>query len=170
MARDTINKSVDLRESSVYGNAANENDASPGDTADDATLDRLENITGGAEEPGIYEGALDRDINALDATTAEEIEALKVDLLQDNARPDSRDGSGRIVDRVAEEQLAGFTEVGPDLGDRGAASVAPGRDNTSSVLQRHYSNTPLTHSKNDCEGNLDEPRDEERAVGKGSPA
>lgn len=69
---------VDLNESSVYGKDANDNHASDeGDTATEETLDRLEQITGGADEPGVYEGKLGRAVNRLDASTDEEIDALK---------------------------------------------------------------------------------------------
>ncbi|HEX3894401.1 MAG TPA: hypothetical protein VHW46_17625 [Terracidiphilus sp.] len=163
MARDTAHKSVDLSESSVYGKDANDNQANDrGDTADDETLDRLEDITGGADEPGIYEGALGRDVEALDATTDEEVDALELDLFQDEPRTDTRDGSGRIVDDLAEEEIAGFTEVGPDVEDRGARSVAPSLDDTSSILRSHRPNAAVTRSGDVLEGNLDEPRDEER--------
>jgi hypothetical protein len=163
MARDTARRPLDLNESSVYGKDANDNPANDrGDTADDATLDRLEDLTGGAEEPGIYEGALARKLDALDAETDEEVDALELDLQQDDPRTDTREGSGRIVDELAEEELAGFTEVGPDVEDRGARSVAPSLDDTSSILRRHHPNSSIGRSEDIVEGNLDEPRDEER--------
>ncbi|HEX4284451.1 MAG TPA: hypothetical protein VHZ28_05125 [Terracidiphilus sp.] len=162
MARDIARKPVDLNESSVYGKDANDNLANDrGDTADDGTLDRLEDITGGADEPGLYEGELARKVDGLDAETEEEVDALELDLYQDDARTDTTNGSGRIVDDLAEEQIAGFTEVGPDLEDRGARSVAPSLDETSSILRRHHPD-----ASNVGEGNLDEPRDEERGESK----
>jgi hypothetical protein len=160
MARDTSRKSVDLNESSVYGRNPNDNAASDrGDTADDGTLDRLENLTGGAEEPGLYEGRLANVMDELDAETSEEIDALELDLRQDEPRTDTTNGSGWIVDDLAEEEIAGFTEVGPDLEDRGARSVAPSLDDTSAILRRHQANA---RSVDVVESNLDEPRDEER--------
>lgn len=160
MARDKFNKPIDLSESSVYGNDGNDNPANDrGDTADEATLDRLESITGGADVPGIYEGALGRKVEALDAETDEEVDALELDLYQDEPRTDTHDGSGRIVDELAEEELAGFTEVGRDLEDRGARSVAPSLDETSSILRRHHPNSSVARSEDVIEGNLDEPRD-----------
>lgn len=163
MARNDINDHVDMSESSVYGKDANDNAANDrGDTADDTTVDRLEDITGGADEPGIYEGALGRKVDGLDAQTDEELDALELDLLQDEPRTDTRDGSGKIVDELAEEEIAQFTEVGPDVDDRGAKSVAPSLDDTSSILRRHHPNTSIARAQDVVEGNLDEPRDEER--------
>jgi transcription termination/antitermination protein NusA len=163
MAREQTKDQVDLNESSVYGRDADDNAANDrGDTADEDTLDRLEEITGGADEPGIYEGALGRKIDELDAETDEEVDALELDLLQDEPRTDTRDGTGRIVDELAEEEVAEFTEVGPDVADRGARSVAPSLDDTSSILRRHHPNTSIARSQDVVEGNLDEPRDEER--------
>ena len=75
----------------------------------------------------------------MDASTEEELDALELDLVQDGDPFGARDGSGRVVDDVAEEQIAALTEVGPMVDDRGAESVAPGRDDTSSVLRRHRS-------------------------------
>lgn len=163
MERNTGHQSIDLNESSVYGKDRNDNPAgNRGDTADDATLDRLEELTGGADEPSIYEDDLARQVDALDATTDEELDALEIDLLQDGSRPDVGNGSGWIVDDVAEEELAGFTEVGPDLEDRGARSVAPSLDDTGTILRRHRPNVEVSRSEDILEGNLDEPRDEER--------
>lgn len=163
MARERSSNKVDLSESSVYGKDLNDNPANDrGDTADDGALDRLEELTGGADEPGIYEGALGRRIDALDAETDEELDALEIDLFQDEPRTDTHDGTGRIVDDLAEEALAEFTEVGPDLEDRGARSVSPSLDETSSILRRHRLNTSIARAQDIVEGNLDEPRDDER--------
>lgn len=165
MARPTGNKQVDLSESSVYGNDPNDNAANDrGDTADDGTLDRLENLTAGADEPVIFEdGQLASEMDEFDAETNEEIDALELDLLQDEPRTDTTNGSGRIVDDLAEEEIAGFTEVGPDIEDRGARSVAPSLDDTSAILRRHQANASIAGSADVVESNLDEPRDEERA-------
>jgi hypothetical protein len=174
MAREVPRENVDLNESSVYGRDPNDNAAgNRGDTADDATLDRLESITGGANEPGTYEGRLGRKVDQLDAETDEELDALELDLRQDEPRTDTRDGTGRIVDELAEEEIAEFTEVGPDVDDRGAKSVAPSLDETSSILRRHHPNSSISRAEDIGEGNLDEPRDEElgeRKVGGGNAA
>jgi hypothetical protein len=160
------NTKVDLDESSIYGPGQENSDAAVrGDTASDDTLDRLERLTGGAEEPAIFDGDLAREADALEASTDEEIDALGIDLLQDEEVP-SRDGSGHIVDDVAEEQLAGFTEVGPDAANRGGISVAPGREDTSSRLRSHHPDTSVTRSESIVEGNLDEPSDETRTDAK----
>ncbi len=152
---------VDLNESSVYG----EENSTPTfrkseDVATDAALDRLEVITGGADEPAIFEGALGQKFDELDASTGEELDALEVNLMQEDERPNARDGSGLIVDDSAEEQLARFTEADPMQAYLGAISVAPGRDDTSAVLHRHHPNSSIARSDAVVEGNLDEPMDE----------
>lgn len=83
-------------------------------------------------------GKLGHEFRKLEASTEEELDALKVDLFQEDDRPSSRDGSGRVVDEVAEAEVARFTEVGPLEEERGAESLVPGRDNTSTILERHY--------------------------------
>jgi len=129
---------VDLSESSVYG----KDDAEPmvdseADLATDASIDRLEGITGGAYSPALYEGRLGRQAEALDASTAEEVDALEVNLLQDESLDIARDGTGRVVDEVAEEQLAQFTETGSDTEEDGGLPLAVGRQDTGAVLLRH---------------------------------
>ena len=72
---------VDLSESSVHGKET-ELDSDDAATAD--RIDRLESIIGGVdEEPLVVEGKLGRQFDALDASTEEELDALKVDLVQD---------------------------------------------------------------------------------------
>ncbi|HWG19995.1 MAG TPA: hypothetical protein VG225_05640 [Terracidiphilus sp.] len=133
-----------------------------GDVATESTLDRLEKITGGAEEPLIYRGDLAREANQLDASTEEEVDALRVNLTQDTGVQDTRNGTGKIADDLARERIAGMTEVGPDLENKGVVSAVPGRDDTSSILRRHHPNTGLARAQDVVEGNLDEPRDEAR--------
>lgn len=173
---ETPRQAVDLSESSVYGKDAEaEMDRiAPEDIATTATIDRLEEMTGGDEEdltslPAT--GRVGRAIDALDASTEEEIDALKLDLTQEDERPNARDGSGRIVDDVAEERLAEFTEVGRDLDDEGAESLLPGLDDTSQVLREHHPNTEFGRADAIVEGNFDESRDEqleERKVDEGT--
>jgi len=147
-----------------------------GDTADGATIERLSAIAGGADEddPRLFENEnLSAEIDKLDAQTEEEIDALRVDLVQDGGESHTTDTSGRVVDEVAEEELARFTEVGPMQPDQGVVSVEPGRDDTSRVLRRHHPNTNIARAQNVVEGNLDEPRDEEvmdRKVDEGTAA
>jgi transcription termination/antitermination protein NusA len=114
-----------------------------------------------------------REIRKLDASTEEEVDALKVDLFPDDERPNARDGSGLVVDELAEEEIAKFTEVGPLQPDRGVESLVPGRDNTSTILRRHHPNTEVARAEDVLEGNLDEPRNEtemERKVDEGTAA
>jgi hypothetical protein len=156
MAMQRERTRVDLNESSVYAEDKSQSD----DLATDAELDRLENITGGADEALIAEGELGRQLDELDASTNEELDALKVNLYQEDERPAARDGSGLIVDDAAEERIARFTESDPRESDIGAISVEPGREDTSSVLRRHHSNSTIAGSDAVVEGNLDEPMDE----------
>lgn len=124
---------------------------------------------GGSNNP--IPGKLREEFRKLDASTEEEVDALKVDLLQEDERPNSRDGSGLVVDELAEAKIAKFTEVGPLQADRGAESLAPGTDNTSAILRQHHPNA--ARSEDVAEGNLDEPREEsrmERKVDEGTAA
>lgn len=114
-----------------------------------------------------------REMEKLDAATDEEVDALRVNLTQDRPNPGSRDSSGLVVDELAEEKMAKFTEVGPYSGDRGAESVTPGRDNTSATLRKHHPNTSVARAEDVVEGNLDEPSNEEtmeRKVDEGTAA
>ncbi len=133
------------------------------DTVSEETIDRLEKVTGGAEEPALHGGALGREINTLDAATEEQIDALRVDLTQDDDDiRNPRYGTGLIGDDMAEESLSRFTEVGKDLAEQGTVAVVPGREDTSKVLRKHHPNTSLARAQDVVEGNLDEPRDERR--------
>ncbi|HMG85763.1 MAG TPA: hypothetical protein VK574_08465 [Terracidiphilus sp.] len=151
---------VNLNESSVYAEDKAAPDANQSDdVATDAELDRLEAITGGADEPLIAEGDLGQKFDELDASTNEELDALQINLLQEDERPNARDGSGLIVDDAAEERIARFTESDPMVENLGAESVEPGRDDTSSVLRRHHPNS-TARSDAVVEGNIDETMDE----------
>jgi len=172
MANQRERTRVNLNESSVYTDDASTPPTSlPDDVATDAALDRLELITGGADEPAIYEGDLGQQLDELDASTEEEVDALKVNLLQEDELPNDRDGSGLIVDDAAEESLARFTEADPMESNLGAISVEPGLDDTSATLRRHHPDTSIARSDAVVEGNLDEPMDEtvvERKVDEGT--
>lgn len=140
------------------------------DVDTDMSLDRLRALT--KHEPGDPR-KMEKEIFKLDASTEEEVDALKVNLLQEDERSSAGDGTGRVVDEVAEDKMARFTEVGPFVDDRGAESVAPGRDDTSKVLRRHHPNTAIARAQDVVEGNLEEPREEsggERKVDEGTAA
>ena len=103
----------------------------------------------------------------------EEVDALRVDLVQDARGRDTRDGTGRIVDELAAAQMAAITETGPELEDKGVVSVVPGRDNTSGILRRRHPNTSVARAQDVVEGKLEEPRDDgriERKVDDGTAA
>lgn len=142
------------------------------DLDSDNTLEQVEVLAAGAQQnDDIEDGDLGRKLDELAVTSEEEVDALRINLLQEEERPSSRDGSGRVVDQSAEERTARFTEADPMQGDLGAESVEPGRDNTSSVLRRHHPNTSIARSDAVVEGNLDEPMDEtimERKVDEGT--
>lgn len=128
---------------------------------DDATLERVEVLAAGAlDQDNMEEEGLSEKLAELAVTTEEEVDALKMNLLQEDERSSARDGSVRVVDESAEERIAGFTESDPMQRDLGAASVEPGRDDTSSALRRHHPNTSIAGSDAVVEGNLDEPMDE----------
>ncbi len=161
------------------GNSNQSDDLSqvqPGDVADAATIHRLEAIAGGADEddPRLFlDPDVSREVDKLDAETEEEVDALRVNLVQDGGESHTRDSSGRAVDDTAEEEIARFTEVGPMQPDQGVVTVEPGRDDTSRVLRRHHPDTSIARSEAVVEGNLDEPRDEEimdRKVDEGTAA
>ena len=150
---------VDLSESSVYGGE----EAAGEDVATEATLDRLETITGGADEPepAIEDPELAEKLDELDAETEEEIDALKVNLMQEDERPDWRDGSGRVEDEVAEERIEALTETEPLDDARGARSLDAGSDDTSEEIRRHHPDMQIVDAEALVEGNVEETRDEE---------
>ena len=100
------------------------------------------------------------DLSKLDAMTGEEIDALRVDLVQDaDDLHDPDDGTGLIGDDVARERIESLTESGPDAGDRGVLNESPGRDDTSDILREHRPNTGVARAQDELEGSLDEPRE-----------
>jgi transcription termination/antitermination protein NusA len=165
MAKRAENRNIDFTGSSVRG-------AREGEVASEETLDRLEQITGGAEQPLAYRGGLARETDKLSAQTEEEVDALRVDLTQDDdSMHNTRYGTGKIDDDVAREHIAGVTEVGPELDDKGVNAVVPGRDDTSRVLRRRH--PTIARAEDVVEGNLEEPREEatgERKVDEGTAA
>jgi len=133
----------------------------PGELDNESEVERLEVLASGAEDTDdVDEDGIGEKLSELAASTEEEVDALRVNLDQADYPLDTRDSSGRIVDDVAEERLASFTEADPMQGEIGAVSVAPGRDDTSDTLRRHYLNTSTARSDAVVEGNLDEPMDE----------
>jgi len=131
------------------------------DAVTESQIDRLEAITGGdAEEPEAPSEDLQRQFDALDASTEEELDALEVNLEQDDERGNSRDSSGRIIDDLAAEEIAKDTEVGPGVDVRGAESVEPGGRDTSETLRRHHPAPQGSDPDAIVEGNIDQPLDE----------
>ena len=89
----------------------------------------------GEERPTPVAGEAASEKAASDASLSEEEDALKLDLTQEGEESPAEDGSGRISDEVAEEQIEEFTESGAAAADEGAESVAPGRQDTSEKLE-----------------------------------
>ena len=152
---------VNLNESSVYA----EDKTAPGSNlsdnfATDGALDRLEAITGGAEEPLIAEGELGQKFDELEASTEEELDALQVNLLQEDERPNARDGSGLIVDEAAEERIARFTESDPTEHDSERKRRARPRRHQRSAAPASTPDSTIARSDAVVEGNIDEPIDE----------
>ena len=143
------------------GNLSPRQQTTTADLGTDSILERVEVLAAGAQErDDIDQDGLGRKLDELAVTTEEEVDALRINLFQEDERPDARDGSGRVIDEAAEERIARFTEADPMLEDIGARSVDPGRDNTSAVLRNHHPNTSVARSDAVVEGNLDEPMDE----------
>lgn len=127
----------------------------------DPDLERVEVLAAGADgRDDIEEDGLGEKLNELAVTTEEEVDALRVNMFQNDEPANSHDSSGRVVDDTAEERTARFTEADPMQGDIGVVSVEPGRDDTSRVLRRHHPNTTTARSDAVVEGNLDEQMDE----------
>ncbi len=163
---DNSNNRVDLNDTSIL--------RKQDDIAGEDALDRLENLTGGAQQPKAHTGRMARESDKLNASTEEEVDALRVNLTQDDdSRHNPRYGTGVVNDDLARDRMAGLTESGKELDDKGVNSVVPGRDNTSNVLRRHHPDSSRTRSQNVGEGNIEEPRDEsinDRKVDEGTAA
>ncbi|HTZ57590.1 MAG TPA: transcription termination factor NusA [Acidobacteriaceae bacterium] len=97
-----------------------------------------------------------------DAQVEEEIDALTLDEEGEREIPDTEDGSGRISDDIARVRMEELTESGPDLGDIGAVSEEPGREDTSATLASHVPNYEVARSENVDEGSVEEVSQEGR--------
>jgi hypothetical protein len=154
------------------GNLSRRGAITPEDLGSESDVERVEVLAAGAEgRDDIEKDGLGEKLNELAVTTEEEVDALRVNLMQDDEPPSTRDSSGRVVDDTAEERLAPFIEADPMQPDIGVVSVEPGRDDTSRVLRRHHPNTTIARSDAVVEGNLEEPMDEtitERKVDEGT--
>jgi transcription termination/antitermination protein NusA len=97
------------------------------------------------------------------AQTDEEIDALTQDLEGEReVIPDNRDGSGRIHDDLAALRMEELTESGPDVGEFGAVTETPGRDDTSGTIASHRPNYDIARSEVVGEGNVEEASQEAR--------
>jgi hypothetical protein len=154
------------------GNLSPREQTTTADPGADSILEQVEVLAAGAgEQEDMEQDGLGEKLAELAATTEEEVDALRINLVQEDERSSSRDGSGRVIDDAAEGRMARFTESDRMKDDLGAASVEPGRDDTSSVLRSHHLNSSIARSDAIIEGNLDEPMDEtitERNVDEGT--
>ena len=118
----------------------------------------------GEERPVAAQAAGETDIAAAqraeEASSEEEIAALEQDLTQSGEEPVSADGSGSIVDEVAEERMAELTEVGPGLDEEGAESLVPGREDVSERLVENETDPEAADDEAVVEGNVEEVREE----------
>jgi N utilization substance protein A len=118
------------------------------DAVEAAVLGRDDVVTGAGED---NERAPNRaDLEALEADTTldeerakadaelgEELDALRVDDADGtNEDPDTRDGSGPIVDEIARERMEELTESGREVGEVGVLPQDAGNDDTSARLRR----------------------------------
>ena len=103
-----------------------------------------------------------------EASLDEEIDALTQDLTQEGEDSVSSEGSGQIVDELAEERLAEITEVGPELETEGGESLVPGREDVSERIAEDkphdLGHTELAEEDAVIEGNTEEIKDEGRAA------
>ena len=171
MANRIEQRSSDIRPGQA-GNLSRPVGTTSDELDSESDMERVEILASGAERSDdIDEDDVSEQLSELAATTEEEVDALKVNLQQNDEPPSSRDGSGRIVDDTAEERIARFTEANPMQDDLGVVSVEPGRDDTSRILRRHHPKAANGRSEAIVEGNLDEPMDEtitEREVDEGT--
>ena len=151
----------------------------------DMTPEQLEEIPGIGEKTlekisvavrhyfGEYEPGEERLVSAeeqaklsSDASLDEEIDALEQDLTQEGEQSVSSDGSGEIVDELAEERLAEITEVGPELETEGGESLEPGREDVSERIAEekphNLAHRKLAEEDAVLEGNVEEIKDEGR--------
>ena len=116
------------------------------------------------EERPVVEGAMaksDEEIVAQasaieEAQNAEQLDALKLDMEGEQDMPDMKDGSGLISDDIAALRMEELTESGEDVGDIGAISETPGREDTSEVLASHNPNYDIARSEAVDDGNVEE--------------
>lgn len=160
MANRNERQTSDVRPGQA-GDLSRQTGTTPDGLDNEGDVERVEVLASGAEDSDdVEQDDLSEKLSELAASTEEEVDALRVNLTQDDYPPSTRDSTGRVVDDTAQERLARFTEADPMQGDIGVVSVEPGRDDTSRILRRHHPNTTIAGSDAIVEGNLDEPMDE----------
>lgn len=131
------------------------------DVRDDSRLERVELLAADAQARADLEAeGFGEDLAQLAVTTEEEVDALRINLLQGDEPAGTRNSTGRVVDKRAEERIRRFTGSDPIKADLGAAGVEPGHDNTSEVLRIDHHDASIRRSEALAEGNLEEPIDE----------
>jgi transcription termination/antitermination protein NusA len=83
------------------------------------------------------DASLDEERAKADAELGEELDALEVDNADGGEEPASADGSGHVVDEIAQERIEELTESGDyDAGEVGVLPQDAGNDDTSARLER----------------------------------
>jgi N utilization substance protein A len=145
-----------LSTADVLTGAAEDNERAP----TRADLDALES-----------DASLDLARARADAELGEELDALEVDQLDGGGPvpdeiPDTRDGSGRVVDEIARERMEELTESGREVGEVGILPQDPGQEDTSPVLERHNPRpSPLPGGEAEEESVLPDARPQEEDGG-----
>src|SRR5690348_14032584 len=117
MARTDANQRDEVRQGQA-GDLSRQFGTTPDDLDNENDVERVEVLASGAENSeDMDQNDLSEKLSELAATTDEEIDALRVNFLQNDYPPSTRDSSGRIVDDTAEERLARFTEADPMQGE-----------------------------------------------------
>ena len=117
------------------------------------------------------DASLDEARARADAELGEELDALEVDQLDGGGPvpeeiPDTRDGSGRVVDEIARERMEELTESGREVGEVGILPQDPGQEDTSPVLERHNPRpSPLPGGEAEEESVLPDARPQEEDSG-----
>ena len=111
MANRIEQRSSDIRPGQA-GNLSREAGTTPDELDNETDVERVEILASGADRTGdIDEDDVSEQLSELAASTDEEVDALEINLRQDDEPPSSRDSSGRVVDDVA----AAASTVGYEL-------------------------------------------------------
>jgi transcription termination/antitermination protein NusA len=147
-----------------------------------SVLGSADMLTGAGEDPEraptradlealAADASLDQARATADAELGEELDALEVDQADGGGPlpeeiPDTRDGSGRVVDEVARERMEELTESGREVGEVGVLPQDAGQDDTSAKLRRNNPRkSPLPGGEAEEESVLPDARPQEEDSG-----